>query len=167
MGTNLNQWAFANLINEDIKWLLLQPRTLEREHIIFVLEHASKTYNCRQTPVQPDESTKPMYDREGNYLGEWNGKVVTGAKYQIGSQPNELPEDAPIEPKALEMPLEQLMEWYNSPNAVTYQRYTYFDALCRHVLWLEIKRTSVPKRESSSEWQPIENFDESQERKHW
>jgi menaquinone-dependent protoporphyrinogen IX oxidase len=59
------------------------------------------------------------------------------------------------------------MEWYNSPNAVTYQRYTYFDALCRHVLWLEIKRTSVPKRESSSEWQPIENFDESQERKHW
>lgn len=52
----------------------------------------------------------------------------------------EMSEDVPIEPKCLEVPLSQLMEWYNSPNAVTYQRWDYFDALCRHVLWLEENR---------------------------
>jgi NADPH-dependent curcumin reductase CurA len=29
-----------------------------------------------------ESETKPMYDREGNYLGEWNGKVTTGAQYR-------------------------------------------------------------------------------------
>lgn len=41
---NLTSEAYSHLINGDIKWLLLQPRTLEREHIIDVLESSAKAY---------------------------------------------------------------------------------------------------------------------------
>ena len=40
MGTTLNKSAYQNLIDEDIKWLLDQPRTLEREHIEAVLSYS-------------------------------------------------------------------------------------------------------------------------------
>lgn len=33
MGTTLNRHAYQRLIDEDLEWLLKQPRTLERDHI--------------------------------------------------------------------------------------------------------------------------------------
>lgn len=34
----------------------------------------------RDNPNKHPE-TKPIYDREGNYVGEWNGKIVSGPQY--------------------------------------------------------------------------------------
>lgn len=61
-------------------------------------------------------------------------------------QPDEMPEDREFKPEPLEYPLSQIVDWYNSPNAITAQRWAYFDALCRHILWLEQR---PPKRELS------------------
>lgn len=38
MSTTLNTHAFNQLIDEDLEWLLKQPRTLERDHIEAVLK---------------------------------------------------------------------------------------------------------------------------------
>lgn len=43
MSMRLNSAAYATLADEDIAWLKSQPRTLEREHIIGVVE-ASKFF---------------------------------------------------------------------------------------------------------------------------
>lgn len=40
----LNRAAFLNLLDQDIEWLLKQPATLEREHIIEVLRMQAKLY---------------------------------------------------------------------------------------------------------------------------
>ncbi len=37
----------------------------------------------RVTSTQNTE-TVPMHDREGNYIGEWNGKIESGAQYISG-----------------------------------------------------------------------------------
>jgi hypothetical protein len=44
MASEINKWAYEKLINEDIEWLLKQPRTLEREHIEVVLRHSPDRY---------------------------------------------------------------------------------------------------------------------------
>lgn len=43
MSMRLNRGAYAALADEDIAWLRAQPRTLEREHVIAVVE-ASKEF---------------------------------------------------------------------------------------------------------------------------
>lgn len=40
MPMRLNRHAYKKLIQEDIEWLMQQPRTLEREHIRLILERA-------------------------------------------------------------------------------------------------------------------------------
>jgi hypothetical protein len=44
MATKLNRSAFRELIEQDIAWLLAQPRTLERDHIEHILENAERAY---------------------------------------------------------------------------------------------------------------------------
>jgi len=36
----LNRRAYQQLIDENIEWILQQPRTLERDHIIEVIKHS-------------------------------------------------------------------------------------------------------------------------------
>lgn len=43
MGT-LNRQAFQRLVDEDLEWLLKQPRTLEREHVAEILKAAPELY---------------------------------------------------------------------------------------------------------------------------
>jgi hypothetical protein len=38
MPTTLNRKAYLGLIQEDLDWLLQQPRTLERDHIAHMLD---------------------------------------------------------------------------------------------------------------------------------
>lgn len=46
--TTMNREAFERLIEENIAWLLKQPRTLERDHIEHILRDASNAYyGCR------------------------------------------------------------------------------------------------------------------------
>ena len=40
MGMIVNREAYQKLIDEDIEWLLKQPRTLERDHIVSVLKNS-------------------------------------------------------------------------------------------------------------------------------
>lgn len=42
MGTTLNRHAYQRLIDEDIEWLLKQPRTLERDHIEAIVRLSPK-----------------------------------------------------------------------------------------------------------------------------
>ena len=39
MGLKVNREAYQKLIDEDIEWLLKQPRSLERGHIVNVLKN--------------------------------------------------------------------------------------------------------------------------------
>jgi hypothetical protein len=40
MSIDLTREAYQKLVNEDIEWLLKQPRTLEREHIEAIVSHS-------------------------------------------------------------------------------------------------------------------------------
>ena len=40
MGMIVNREAYQKLIDEDIEWLMKQPRTLERDHIVSVLKNS-------------------------------------------------------------------------------------------------------------------------------
>lgn len=42
MASKLNWDAWARLLEEDVAWLREQPRTLERDHAVQVLEHLAK-----------------------------------------------------------------------------------------------------------------------------
>lgn len=68
MGT-LNRQAWQNLIDEDLRWLLEQPRTLERDHIEVCLK-----FHRRIPPHVLDEvwdknqieaTKKPEYTEDG------------------------------------------------------------------------------------------------------
>ena len=40
MGVMINREAYQKLIDEDIEWLLKQPQSLERDHIVSVLKNS-------------------------------------------------------------------------------------------------------------------------------
>ena len=40
MGMVVNREAYQKLIDEDIEWVIKQPRTLERDHIVSVLKNS-------------------------------------------------------------------------------------------------------------------------------
>ena len=40
MGMKVNREAYQKLIDEDIEWLLKQPLSLERDHIVNVLKNS-------------------------------------------------------------------------------------------------------------------------------
>ena len=39
MGMKVNREAYQKLIDEDVVWILKQPRSLERDHIVSVLKN--------------------------------------------------------------------------------------------------------------------------------
>ena len=40
MGMMVNREAYQKLIDEDVVWILKQPRSLERDHIVSVLKNS-------------------------------------------------------------------------------------------------------------------------------
>ena len=50
------------------------------ERYFVTLDNATTKWEMGIPNKHPE--TKPIYDREGNYVGEWNGELSTGAKYQ-------------------------------------------------------------------------------------
>jgi hypothetical protein len=44
MSFKMSRSAYQKLIDEDIAWLMEQPRTLERDHIVQILRHSVETY---------------------------------------------------------------------------------------------------------------------------
>lgn len=44
MGTTLNRPAFQKLVDEDLAWLLEQPRTLERDHVEQIVKKTPELY---------------------------------------------------------------------------------------------------------------------------
>lgn len=57
MPCELNLPAYQNLIDEDLEWLLKQPRTLEREHIQACLKWLRENKPGRVVPHDPDTAT--------------------------------------------------------------------------------------------------------------
>ena len=56
MPTRLNRHAYEQLIREDIEWLMHQPPSLEREHILAVLR-------CSPDREYPREGDRRLYRR--------------------------------------------------------------------------------------------------------
>lgn len=52
----LSRQAYAQLIQEDIDWLLKQPRTLERDHIILILRHAVEYEYGPPEPIKEEHA---------------------------------------------------------------------------------------------------------------
>jgi hypothetical protein len=44
MSTTMNRKTYEELIKEDVSWLKMMPRTLEREHILSVLLNSADRY---------------------------------------------------------------------------------------------------------------------------
>ena len=44
MEMKVNREAYRKLIDEDIEWILKQPRSLERDHIVSVLKNSVEWY---------------------------------------------------------------------------------------------------------------------------
>jgi hypothetical protein len=44
MSFKMNQSAYQKLIDEDLAWLMQQPRTLERDHIAMIVKKSVKMY---------------------------------------------------------------------------------------------------------------------------
>lgn len=55
MGTPLNKTAYEKLIEENLAWLLAQPRTLERDHIEQIVRHSTAMLYPAKEPVQQDD----------------------------------------------------------------------------------------------------------------
>lgn len=53
MPLTLNKSAYTQLIEEDIDWLLKQPRTLEREHIVAVLRESIESFYPPKEYIPP------------------------------------------------------------------------------------------------------------------
>jgi hypothetical protein len=53
MGTTMNRWAYEKVVAEDIAWLLIQPRTLERDHIEQVLRDSPRHLYPPAHPLVP------------------------------------------------------------------------------------------------------------------
>lgn len=47
MVMRLNRESFEKLISEDLEWLMNQPRTLEREHVIQIVRDCVDMYYPR------------------------------------------------------------------------------------------------------------------------
>lgn len=56
MGTTMNRDAFQRLVSEDIAWLLNQPHSCERMHILSLLNNAPDLiYGKIETPEEKAE----------------------------------------------------------------------------------------------------------------
>jgi hypothetical protein len=79
----LNRTAFRKIIQEDLDWLLNQPRSLERDHIEHLLRHADRTY-------YGPENERPIFPQFTGIIGiDWAvgpDKQVT-AKWIVHSNP--------------------------------------------------------------------------------
>src|SRR5688500_11977665 len=62
MPTTINRQAFRQAIEEDMRWLLRQPRTLERDHIELILKRAEEQYyGPEESADEPVESVRDQY----------------------------------------------------------------------------------------------------------
>lgn len=62
MPTTLNRQAYLNLVNEDLEWLLQQPRTLERDHIEHILRWTIR--ENQSATMEPVREKEEAYDPE-------------------------------------------------------------------------------------------------------
>lgn len=51
MGFIMNKIAYVEMVEQDIDWLMKQPRTLEREHIVAVLRNSVEMIYGKLPPV--------------------------------------------------------------------------------------------------------------------
>lgn len=54
MAGRLNRWGYQQLIDGNIEWLMKQPRSLERDHILMILQKAVE-YEYGPGPNDPDK----------------------------------------------------------------------------------------------------------------
>lgn len=71
MGTTLNRHAYQRLVDEDLEWLLKQPRSLEREHIEGIVRQSPDLYyRADKEPTPPNQhSYVPLRGDVGTWCG--------------------------------------------------------------------------------------------------
>jgi hypothetical protein len=55
MAGTMNKATYEKVIAQDVEWLEKQPRTLEREHILKVLEWAVRYEYDFKAPLRPNQ----------------------------------------------------------------------------------------------------------------
>ena len=70
MGTTLNRKGYEKLITEDLDWLMMQPRSLERDHIIDVLK---ASVDLLYDPQQKDSAGKKECGHPRMMMDEMTG----------------------------------------------------------------------------------------------
>lgn len=63
MGTTLNRRAYERMIEENLTWLMSQPRTLERDHIEAIVRR-SADHEYRPPPSISDQAQRAEKDAE-------------------------------------------------------------------------------------------------------
>ena len=72
MGMMMNRTAYQKLIDEDIEWLLKQPRTLEREHIHAILkESPTRLYGPEPKSIPSRSEKYEEWERMHSYVYTW------------------------------------------------------------------------------------------------
>ena len=85
MPTTLNKSAYQKLINEDIQYLLDEcPRTLERDHVIQVLEWSAKAYKPDSFDGLGSTLARGIFE-----LGDEQGSLCKRIQFKLGDLPEE------------------------------------------------------------------------------
>ena len=84
----LSRKGLTRLIREDIRWLMKQPESLEREHIVDVLK-ASITYEHDVLPALRNAEAHLRDDPGGEFINEraTTKGIARRAIKKVGSQP--------------------------------------------------------------------------------
>ena len=66
----LNRSAYEALVAEVIRWLMAQPRSLERDHILVILQvSADHEYGTTTTPTKEVNCCHPTFGNEPGSTG--------------------------------------------------------------------------------------------------
>ena len=66
MNMRMTRDAYEEIVRQDLEWLRRQPRSLERDHIVVVLEHSVRTeYPRSEVPVKGPDELGVQFDENG------------------------------------------------------------------------------------------------------
>lgn len=86
MPSQINRPAYKRLIDENIEWLRKQPRTLEREHIIAIVEDSINWYyDPDETPTRPDPAWRVTLTKLPPLSTEF-AKVISKDKFDTARE---------------------------------------------------------------------------------
>ena len=79
VGTTINRGAYQQLIDENIEWLLEQPRSLERDHIEGIIKHSVDIYYPKKRLYTEEQVIQKLIDHNFLYINAGYGHKRDGS----------------------------------------------------------------------------------------